>query len=321
MDTVTLGRTGLQATVAGLGAGGPSRLGQSTGNSQADSIAVVHRALDLGINFFDTAEAYGTEPIVGQALKGVARSRTILSTKKSPIQDGEPINAAQLIAGVNASLRNLGTDYVDIFHLHGVRLAQYEHVATELVPALQRLRKQGKIRFLGITEAFHADPQHAMLARALEDPWWDVVMVGFNILNQSARHIVFPKTIGHNTGVLIMFAVRRAFSQPQRLAEILEQLVKEGRVDSADVPGHDPLDFLLRPVPGTPEPQLGAPSLPDAAYRFCRHEPGAHVVLTGTGNVHHLEENVRSLLRRSLPREHLLRLHRIFAGVDNVSGG
>ena len=57
-----------------------------------------------------------------------------------------------------------------------------------------KLRQEGKFRFLGITEAFIPDPRHVMLRSALDDDWWDVVMVGFNMLNQMARTEVFPKT-------------------------------------------------------------------------------------------------------------------------------
>ncbi len=68
MEYTTLGRTGLRVSVAGLGCGGFSRLGQSAGRSVEESVAVVRQGLDLGINFIDTAAGYHTEPIVGKAL-------------------------------------------------------------------------------------------------------------------------------------------------------------------------------------------------------------------------------------------------------------
>ena len=69
-----------------------------------------------------------------------------------------------------------------------------------------------KLRFIGITEGFNSDSGHDMLQRALQDDVWDVMMVGFNILNQSARERVFPTAMEKNVGILIMFAVRRALS-------------------------------------------------------------------------------------------------------------
>ena len=68
MDYVTFGRTGLNVSVMGLGCGGPSRIGMSADKSEAESVDIVRRALDAGVNFIDTAEGYGTEGIVGKAI-------------------------------------------------------------------------------------------------------------------------------------------------------------------------------------------------------------------------------------------------------------
>ena len=310
MDYVTLGRTGLRVSVLGLGGGGHSRLGQRTGATEAESSAIVRRALELGVNFIDTAEGYGTEPLVGAALRGVGRGDIVLSTKKSPTKDGRPISAAELADGLEASLTRLHTDYVDVYHLHGVRANQYDHAVAELVPAMLKLRDQGKIRFLGITESFGVEPGHAMLARAADDPYWDVVMVGFNILNQSARERVLAATSRQASGVLCMFAVRDALSRPEKLRETIAELVRQGLIDGDAVDTQEPLGFL----------DQVADSLPDAAYRFCRAEPGIHVVLSGTGNIQHLEQNVASILRPPLPADVRQRLADLFAGVDTVSG-
>src|SRR5215207_150667 len=92
VEYVTLGNTGLQVSVLGLGGGGHSRLGQQTGATEADSVALVRHALELGINFIDTAEAYGTEAIIGTALAGAPRQDVILSTKKSISTQGRLIS-------------------------------------------------------------------------------------------------------------------------------------------------------------------------------------------------------------------------------------
>lgn len=313
MDYVTLGRTGLTASVFGLGGGGHSRLGQQTGSTQAQSVALVQRALELGVNFIDTAESYGTEAIIGEAIRGAQRDQIVLSTKKSMTRDDRLIAPQEVTQGLEDSLRRLETDRVEIYHLHGVREEQYDYARDNLVPALRRLQEQGKIRFLGITEAFAPDPTHKMMARAVLDDCWDVVMVGFNLLNQSARERILPHTQGRDIGVLDMFAVRRALSQPEKLRQTVAELIQQGsmRPDAALNPD-DPLGFLLR--------EGGARSLPDAAYRFCRAEPGIHVVLSGTGNIRHLEENVASVLAPPLPQEDRERLIQLFVGVDSVSG-
>src|SRR5579863_6092165 len=81
MDYTTLGRTGLRVSVAGLGCGGFSRLGLGTGGDEASAIGILREALDLGVNLFDTAAAYGTEPVLGKALRGVPRERVVICTK------------------------------------------------------------------------------------------------------------------------------------------------------------------------------------------------------------------------------------------------
>jgi L-galactose dehydrogenase len=308
LDRVVLGRTGLEVSVMGLGAGGESRLGLSP-SDDLRAIRLVRAALDSGINFIDTAEAYGTEAAIGKAIRGVSRDQIVLSTKKTTFTD-EPIDPQGVVRSLEASLQRLGTDYVDIYHLHGVRPGAYADLRERIVPVLLRLREQGKIRFLGITEAFAADPSHRMLARALADDLWDVVMVGFNILNQSARHRVFPLAIERRVGTLVMFAVRRAFGQRDRLHEFLRQMAVRGDYPPSLV-AHG-LDFLLE--------ESGASSLADAAYRFCRYEPGAHVVLSGTGSEAHLFDNIESLSKPPLWPGHRERLVDLFRYVDDVTG-
>ena len=309
MERTILGRTGLSVTVMGIGCGGPSRVGKTTGKSETESVAVVRQALDAGVNFIDTAEGYETEEIVGQAIRGWDRGALVISTKKSV---GGNTTSQEVVRGLEASLERLGTDYVDIYHLHGVTLEDYEYLASEIVPTLQDLRDQGVIRSIAISERFNADTGHAMLQRALCDDVWDVMMVGFNLLNQSARERVFPATIEKDIGVLIMFAVRRALSRPEKLAEAIEEMIQKGQLDPAEIDREDPLGFLVH--------DGGAVSLPDAAYRFCRDEPGTHVILSGTGNPAHLQANLASFSRPPLPEGDLQRLKHIFRHVDSVSG-
>ena len=183
-------------------------------------------------------------------------------------------------------------------------------MSAEIVPALIRAREQGKIRFLGITEHFMADTSHRMLSAAIPTGVWDVVMVGFNLLNPSARRNVLRLTQAHNVGVQDMFAVRRALSNPEGLKEALEAIEKAGQLDRSRIDAGDPLGFL----------KDGTEGIVDAAYRFCRHEPGIDVVLTGTGKIGHLKENVASINRGPLPAKMLAKLEELFGQVDSVSG-
>lgn len=317
MQTVTLGRTGLTVSAAGLGCGGHSRLGQSQGASETESVALVRAALDRGVSFIDTAAAYDTEAIVGKAIQG-RRDAVVLSSKIQVVKPGtrsagnDFISAEAFMAAAEDSLRRLDTDCLDILHLHGVAPDQYAYCREVLVPVLLTLRDQGKIRFLGITERFIYDPSHKMLDRALEDDCWDVMMVGHSLLNPSARHSVFPRTQAKGIGTLIMFAVRRALSDPTALRALLEQMIADGVIAPDAIDLDSPLDFLAAPDV--------AASIVEAAYRFCRHEPGAEVILTGTGKVAHLDANIASICAGPLPAVSQARLREIFGTVDSVSG-
>ncbi len=311
MEYSTLGRSGIKVSVAGLGCGGPSRLGQGTNKSEKKSIALVRQALDMGINFLDTAAVYDTESIVGSAIREIPRDRVVISTKKHPPSPHRTNPAEQLRKGLEQSLRRLRTDYVDIFHLHGIAPEQYPFSLNTLAPVLLKMREEGKIRCLGITEAFVSDSGHQMVQRAVEDGCWDVVMVGFNMLNQTARNLVFPKTLEKGIGVLVMFALRKALSRPSRLKQVVTELKQRGLVPGS-CNSESPLEFLTR--------DGKASTIPDAAYRYCRHEPGTHVILTGTGNPEHLRANVESLLKPPLPEESLLRVREMFGKVNCVTG-
>ena len=198
MEYRPLGKTGLTVSVAGLGCGGNSRLGLGRGASVDDCVAIVRTAVDLGVNFLDTAEAYGTEEIVGTAARSYDRDRLVISTKAicSTSDTAETVTRR-----VEAALKRLGLDYVDVFHFHAVSPAAYEHHHDVLAPALVRLKEQGKVRHVGITETSPNDPEQKMLARAIQEAPWEVTMLAYSLMNQGARHKIFPET--HRRGCLL----------------------------------------------------------------------------------------------------------------------
>ena len=309
MEYVRFGRTELRVSVMGLGCGGPSRIGQNTDRSEAESVAIIRTAIDAGVNFIDTSEAYRTEPLVGKALQHYDRDRLVISTKKSYHQG---ISAQSLRTGLERSLERLGTDYVDIYNLHAVRPDDYPMLRDTILPVFAELREEGKLRYIGVTESFNEDPGHRMLTNSLPDNLWDVVMVGFNILNQSAREQLFARTQAQDVAVQVMFAVRRAFSQTASLIASLRTLVDKEQLDPNDIDWENPLGFVLE--------ESDAKTLTDAAYRFCSHELGVHVVLSGTGNPTHLRENIASLERPPLPESVLEKLRTIFRSAISVTG-
>src|SRR6266576_4323226 len=185
MEYTTLGRTGLKVSVAGLGCGGFSRLGLGTGKSETDAIAIVRAALDLGVNLFDTAAAYGTEPVLGKALAGTPRDKVVICTK-APFGISNPDSLPErAVASLDRSLKELGTDYIDVYQLHGIAPRAYDHPLDVLAPPLLRATEPAKPRHLGITETAPGDPDHRMVQRAAADGVWDVAMVAFHMMHQN----------------------------------------------------------------------------------------------------------------------------------------
>ncbi len=313
MEYTTLGKTGLKVSVVGLGCGGPSRLGmRDNADTEERAVGIVREAIDLGVNFIDTAQNYGTEGVVGKAMAGIPRDRFVISTKKTLPDPGQRSPEDEIKKGLEQSLKHLGTDYIDVYHLHGVEPKDYDFARERLMPVMRRLREQGKIRFIGVTEGFVQDPSHQMLQQSLNEDLWDVVMVGFNLLNPSARRTVFSTARDKGVGVLNMFAVRRALSQPDRLKTIVADLIQKGALSPGAMNVEDPVDFMLK--------ESSAQTLPEVAYRFCRHEPGIDVVLTGTGNPEHLRANVQSILKPALPKPVLEKLEATFGSLDTLTG-
>ena len=318
MEFTTLGQAHARASVIGLGTGGPSRIGLGYGHTEEKAVAVVQEAFRLGINVIDTAQGYGSEGVVGKALTnqdaGMRRSDLVLCSKASCQKDMRPLSLTEFKSSVHGSLANMGLEYLDVYYIHALYAEHVDHALHVILPGLQDLKREGIIRNVGISEHFNSDTRHEALLQVMHEgpELVDVLMVGFNILNSSARRALLPLCLQHNVGVTCMFAVRQAFSQPAVLSRIVGELVASGQVDGRKVDVADPLGFLVA--------EGYATSATEAAYRYCRQEPGIDVVLSGTGNLKHLRQNVDCMLQPPLPDAAKEQLDDIFGQVDTVSG-
>jgi L-galactose dehydrogenase len=148
-----LGLTGLKVSVLSYGA---SPLGSVFRDiDESEGIRAVRTALDLGINFLDTSPHYGvtrSETVLGRALQGVPRESYYLATKVGQYGEGNfDFSAARVTRSLDESCARLGTDYIDVLHCHDIEFADLDQLVAETLPALTRLRDQGRIGHIGIT--------------------------------------------------------------------------------------------------------------------------------------------------------------------------
>ena len=153
MEYRTLGKTGLEVSVISFGA---APLGSEYRNiDESEGISAVHTALDLGVNFIDTSPYYGrtkSEIVLGKALRTINRDQYYLATKvgRYGLQDFD-FTVNSVIKSVDQSLARLGIDYIDLIQCHDIEFGDLGMIINETIPALRKVQKQGKVRFIGIT--------------------------------------------------------------------------------------------------------------------------------------------------------------------------
>ncbi len=153
MKTRPLGKTGLQLPILSFGA---SSLGQEFGPVKLDTaLRTVRVALENGLNFIDTSPFYGrglSEILLGIALRDVPRASYMLGTKLGRYDLNHfDFSARRVIESVDVSLHRLGTDYLDMVLCHDIEFVPMQQIVDETLPALRKLKKQGKVRFIGIS--------------------------------------------------------------------------------------------------------------------------------------------------------------------------
>ena len=303
----------------GMGTGGAADpLGQKSGRPESDIHSLLHRVFDLGINLFDTAPGYlDSEVILGRALKSLPRDSCVVSTKIAlaggmPGQPMKVMRGEDIEAAVNCSLQRLQMSHVDLMLVGVAGPEFYDLFVNEHLPALQKLQQAGKIKFLGSSEQSRSDGDHQWLQKVLPLGALDVAMVAHNMINQSAQRTVFPLCRQVNLGVINVFTVRKVFSSPDRLREVVRELKSHGVISPDSIPDDHPLGLLLQD--GT------ISSVIEAAYRYAAYTDGVTSIMNGSSNLPVIEENIRSVLKGPLPADKVARLRAIFGRVAEPIG-
>jgi aryl-alcohol dehydrogenase-like predicted oxidoreductase len=320
MQMRTFGRTGMQLSVLGFGCGAVG--GFMVRGDPADQERVVARALAAGVNYFDTAVQYGngeSEKNLGRVLKKLKPANAVVGTKVR-VPPGEFGRIADTVTkSLEGSLARLGLDRVDIFHLHnpvtgtgGGTAMSVSQVLDDVVPAFERLRAQGKIRFLGMT----AVGDTAALNQLIDAGVFDSAQVVYNMLNPSAAEELpknypaqdyarmFDHTQAAGVGVVgIRVLAGGALSgsaERHPIAGPAPEPIGSAMSYDADVDRARRLSALVE--------EGFASSLSEAATRFALSHPAMGTILVGLATPQQFEDALAAALKGPLPRAALDRL-------------
>lgn len=277
-----LGPSGLTISRIGFGC-------MSLGTDQSMNERLLHRALDLGINFFDTADLYEkgqNERMVGRALKG-RRQQVILATKAGNQwrSDGSGWDwnprKAYILSAAEASLKRLGTDYIDLYQLHGGTL---QDPLDETISAFEQLKREGKIRHYGIS-SIRPNVVREWVARS----GFTSVMLQYSLLDRRPEESLLPLLQDHGIGVLARGGLAQGLlagkpSKPYLGREAAAVQLAAGAVQQLSVAGRSP---------------------GQTALQFVLHHPAVTAAVTGIRTLSQLEEAVNALQLPALTQKEL----------------
>jgi aryl-alcohol dehydrogenase-like predicted oxidoreductase len=298
MKTRVLGRTGAAVSEIGFGAWG---IGKTfwIGADDAESMRALDRAIDLGVDFIDTALGYGrghSESLVGQVLRERgAEGKVFVATKVPPknlvwpAKRGVPVSQCfppgHITSCAEKSLYNLGLDRIDLLQLHTWQDEYLDQRETGWAEALLKLKEQGKVRFLGISINDH-DPASAL--RAVASGLFHAVQVIYNIFDQSPEKELFAACREHNVGVI----ARVPFDE----GALTGSITSNTTFPDGDFRNHYFQGDRKRQVEEHVkrlEPLLGeeAGTLAELALRFCLADEAVSTVIPGMRSVRNVERN------------------------------
>ena len=283
-----LGKTGLRVSVIGLGT--MVHAGHFGPMKDSESLSAIETALDLGVNFVDTSDAYGAgyaETLLGNALKG-RRDKVILATKGGNVMTGpnrgkrifEPDYISRVM---DESLERLQTDHIDLYQLHNPTVDVIEHGAVWEV--LERAKQAGKIRHYGVSINTMEEGVAAVKGGRAE-----TIQVEYNLLAQEPAEKIFPLAEKANVGIIARVPLKRG--------------ILTGKLTAADEQRFQGEDVRARSFKGEPFKQELAKaeqlrflvhgdvtSFAQAALAFCVAHPAVSVTIPGARTAEQMREN------------------------------
>jgi aryl-alcohol dehydrogenase-like predicted oxidoreductase len=307
-----LGKTGFEVSEIGFGGWGIGGAWWSGANDD-ESLRSMKLALDLGVNFFDTAPNYGdgrSEQLIGAAIRGwpgrvYAATKVNPKNMKWPAVPGTPLAevfpAAWIIESTEKSLKNLGVEQIDIQLLHVWLDAWADQ--DEWKEACLKLKAQGKVRSFGVSLNYPLKPDYG--ARAIGTGLIDCCEVVYNIYERAPEESLFPLALSQKVGII----VKSPLDEGALTGKITPATVfPEGSFQDFYFHGDrkqeverraKALEFLLHD---------GCETLSEAALRFCLSHPAVSTIIVGNRKPEHAQANVRASDKGSLPAADLAQL-------------
>jgi aryl-alcohol dehydrogenase-like predicted oxidoreductase len=324
MEYRPFGKTGLDVSAVGFGCW---EIGGGYGDIEADEFnRAIGRALDLGVNCFDTAEGYGmgaSERALGKAL-GARRKEAIVVTKFGMNYRDKPnfrdSSRERVLSSIDKSLKNLGTDWVDVFLVHWPdRNTPFD----ETMRALQEVVESGKVRFVGLSNFKSDEIEACMQVRPV-----DVVQYGWNLFDRRMQRDILPLCEQHEIGFMAYGSLAYglltgAFTKDTNFEsdDWRSRASKMGNIKLFETlfgPDHFPRNIQVVEDLKAVAARHGK-SLPQLALRWATTNPVVSTALVGCRNVAEVEDNVGAVAW-TIPQEEVAEIDAIFEshGVDPV---
>lgn len=307
----TLGKTGLQVSEIGYGAWGIGKTGWIGANDD-ESLRALHKAIDLGLNFIDTALGYGdghSEQLIGSVIR--ERSETIYVATKIPpknfqwparagVPAEETFPAEHIVASTEQSLRNLGLETIDVqqFHVWSDEWAGQG----DWLEAVSKLKEQGKIRYFGVSINDY-EPDNAI--KLIETGVVDTVQVIYNIFEQSPEDRLLPACERHNVGVI----VRVPLDEGGLTGAITpETTFAEGDFRNNFFRGSRKQEVFEHVQNIVSDLNITTDQVAETALRYILSHPAVSAVIPGMRSIRNVERNTRVGDGRGLPEEQVRKL-------------